>query len=141
MDNKVYSKIPSKVLCFRFQPRLTRHIFIKGCDILILKINPRMWREDYLIYCYRWYIIRTGRHIWYIACADWLFRRSMTDAYVTQERSCLNLPPKCMAFGGHFEFWATNCPRWPPKKWQDDLFTSWHNKLQEKHVGKKNAIT
>ena len=46
----------------------------------------RMWRDDYLLYCNGGCISTTEIElsvIWYIACADWLFRTSTTDDNVT----------------------------------------------------------
>ena len=37
--HKWFAKISSKFSCFRFQPRLNIHIFMKGCDILSLKMT------------------------------------------------------------------------------------------------------
>ena len=61
--------------------------FVVYFDYFLIKIMfERMWRDDYLLECSVWYIIKTDIKlsvIWYIACVDWLSMIAMTDVYVT----------------------------------------------------------
>ena len=68
----------------------------------------RTWRDGYLLYCTGWCIIRKEIQwsaIWYIACADWLIWKSMTDI-------CVILPPNFSLVRGYPHISGTNIEYW-----------------------------